>query len=683
MKTLTLQQEDFKKGLQLLDDDSKADFGSARKMLNILISDRGGITTRPGTELLGGSYDTSGYRTNGFYTFRKTLGTEEWPLTIANGSLYFYDATSGWQLLKSGYTADADFGFTFSLVNTDSEGYTYFSNRYDEYQRWRGSVTRLNGALVGAETTITVDSTLKPEVYESKTATSSSATTLGIGTTPWTNDMWIGFYVHITSGVHEGKIRLISDNTTNGLVFDTLGSDPGSCTFQIRQINFPTTGTLIYNSTTIAYTGIDKSTTFTVASAHAASDNTPIAIVPEVYAGNPRGDKIESLLGRVLVGNVRSAMARDSGGTLQGSAQSGSVFVSKILNPTDFTFAATRVAGEGDIINMPYGGGPINDIKALEEYAYVYKKDYIEAIKYTGDADDIAIRTPIKTGVGSVGRVIKGADDHFFMTVDKQYTSIGRVYSKDNQPQTKNLGLSIKRLLEEYDHSDFNGIEFKNRIISCHKSSPDNDDNDVMLVRNLQTNSFEGVWTLPARFFDKYSDDLYYADSTGRNVWEMFKDFKYDKIDSDTLLPFTSEWQSNFFNLLPIKSNLQGVNSIAIEGYISAGTTFTFSLYKDFSSTASVEFDFGGTEDDFLQGDSVADFLGANPLGLQPLGTIDAPGSDGRRRFSFIVYVPYVYGQYFSNGFRSSGVRQDWEIIRCSLGLKESVSARTSNTKTI
>jgi hypothetical protein len=29
------------------------------------------------------------------------------------------------------------------------------------------------------------------------------------------------------------------------------------------------------------------------------------------------------------------------------------------------------------------------------------------------------------------------------------------------------------------------------------------------------------------------------------------------------------------------------------------------------------------------------------------------------------------------------GVNQDWEIIRTSYGLKESVSTRTSNTKTI
>lgn len=682
MKTLTIQQDNFKKGLQLLDDDSQADFGSARKMLNVLISDRGGITTRPGTELLG-THNTAGSKSTGFFVFKKTGGLTQYPIKGYNGLLEIYHPTAGWATLKSGFESGEDFGFSYSLVNTDNEDYAYFCNRYQEFQRWLGAVTLLNGSLAGSETVITVDSTLKAAILESKTATSNGTTTLDVSSSPWAASQWVNFYVYITSGSLSGKVRKITANTSSQITFDTLGSAPGNCTFEIRQLAFPATGTLIYGGTTIAYTGIDTATTFTVVSAHAAADNTPVMLVPEVFAGAPRGNRMDSLLGRLVVGNVRSALSRDSGGTLQGSAQAGSIFVSKILNPTDYTFTATRVAGEGDIINMPYGGGDITDVKAQEEFAYVYKKNYIEAIRYSGDANDTALRTPLKPGVGSISRVIKGLNDHYFMTQDKQYTSIGRVLSKDSTPQIQNLGLPIKRLLDAYDHSDFNGIEYRNRLISFHRSSDDADTNDVALVYNKQTKSFEGVWSIPARFADIYNDDVYYAESNGSNVWKMFSAFKYDKRDSTTYLPFTSEWQSNFFNALPIKSNIQGVNSVAIEGYIKGGTSFTFNLFKDFSNTSALTFTFGGTEDEFLMGDDLATFLGSNPLGLQPLGTIDAPGSDGRRRFSFIVYFPYIYGQYFSTGVRSEGVAQDWELIRISLGLKESVSTRVTSTKTI
>ncbi len=153
-------------------------------------------------------------------------------------------------------------------------------------------------------------------------------------------------------------------------------------------------------------------------------------------------------------------------------------------------------------------------------------------------------------------------------------------------------------------------------------------------------------------------------------------------IQSSTIkYPITSDWRSNFFNALPIKNNTQAINSVFLEGYIKANTTFTFSLYKDFSDTASLSFTFGGTEDTYLVGDDFTRFLGANPLGLQPLGTIDAPGSDGRRRFQFLVYFPFIYGETFSTGIQSDGLEQDWEIIRMSLGLKEDISTKIINIK--
>lgn len=743
MKTLSISQENFKKGLQLLLDDTKAEFGSARKMLNVSISDRGGIQTRPGTELLG-TKNTSSSPIKSVFNFKKSQGSAEYPIKAYSTLLEYYHPTAGWNRLKAGFTDAQEFGFTSSLVNTENDDFCYFCNRLEEYQRWRGSVTLLNGALVGAETTITVDSVLKDNVYYSATATGSSATTITVSTATWATDMWKNFVVHI---VGTGKVRRITGNTLTTLTFDTM-SDPGSVAFEIRQLAFPLyeigvvatngsttltgTGTnflasykagdsiyvdgetvrtvssitnnttlvvtsafsttasslkhrpkrqIIYNNTVIEYTDIDLSTTFTVASAHAASDNAAVTIVPIVFTDAPRGNKLETLLGRVFVGNVRSAVSRDSAGALQGSDQAGSVFVSKLLNPSSFTFAATRVAGEGDIINMPYGGGEVTDIKGQEDSIYCYKRSYIEQIKYTQDGDDLAVRTPLKTGKGSIGKVIKGADDQYFMTLDKQYTSLGRVKQKDITPQTENFGLSIKRLLDAYDHTDFNGIEFQNRIFSCHRTSSDETYNNVVLVYNKQTKSFEGIWALPAGGFFEYMEELYYGESSGANVWKMLTG-KSDKESTTVKYSITSDWRSNFFNALPMKSNTQAVCSVALEGYIKANTSFTFSLYKDFSDTAALSFTFGGTEDTFLVGDDFTRFLGSNPLGLQPLGTVDAPGSDGRRRFQFIVYFPYIYGQTFSTGVQSDGLEQDWELIRISLGLKEDVSTKIINVKT-
>lgn len=746
MKTLTINQENFREGLQLLLDDTKARFGSARKMLNCVISDRGGITSRPGTELLG-AINTSTSAIKGAFNFKKSQGSAEFPIKAYATFLEYYHSTAGWTKLKTGFTTEQEFGFTSSLVNSDNDDFMYFCNRMEEYQRWRGSVTLLNGALVGAETTITVDSTLKSNVYFSGTATANSATTVTLSTAVWATDMWKNFVIHI---VGTGKVRRITGNTGTILTFDTLGSGPGDVAFEIRQLAFPLynigvaataasatltgTGTnflavyrtgdliyvdgetvrtvlavasntsltvtsnfsttasslkhrkkrqIIYADTVIEYTNIDLSTTFTVGSAHVGADNIAVALVPDVFVDAPRGNRLENLLGRVYVGNVRSAVSRDSAGALQGSDQAGSVFVSKILDPSNFSFAATRVAGEGDIINMPYGGGEVSDLKAQESTMYAYKKAYIESISYSQDANDFAIRAPLKTGKGSVGKVIKGVDDQYFMTIDKQYTSLGRVKQKDITPQTENIGLPIKRLLDVYDHTDFNGFEFRNRIFSCHRTSSDETYNNAILVYNKQTRSFEGIWNLPAGYFFEYLEELYYCESNGANVWKMLATRKSDVQSSTVVFPVTCDWRSNFFNVLPIKNNTQAINSVFLEGYVTSNTSFTFNLYKDFSDNAVLSFTFGGTEDSLIVGDDLSRFMGSTELSLQPLGTIDAPGSDGRRRFQFIVYFPYVYGETFSTGVTSSGKDQDWEMIRIGLGLKEDVSTKILNIKSI
>ena len=374
-KTLTISQDNFRTGLVLLQDDSLAPWGSCRVMLNCTISDRGGITPRPGTALIG-TYNSAILPIRGLYNFRKSKSNPDILIKTYDDEVEFFHPTiKEWARLKSGFTSDQEFDFTYSLVNVDNDDFTYFGNAYEDYQRWSGAYTQLNGALVGSETSVTVDSVLTSQTYLSETATSNSATTVTVSTATWGTDMFKNFYVYFPS---TGKVRLITANSGTVITFSTLGSGPGNIAFQVRQLAFPLTGTIIYGGTTIAYTTIDVATIFPVASAHSASDNTPVALVPTAYVEAPKGNRIDVLRGRVYVGRVKFAISRDSSGNVQGSSQAGSVFVSKLLDPTTFTFSSSRVAGEGDILNVAYGGGDINDVQAFEDEVAIYKNDYIE-----------------------------------------------------------------------------------------------------------------------------------------------------------------------------------------------------------------------------------------------------------------------------------------------------------------
>ena len=681
-KTLSYDMDDFRKGLILLNDDSTAPVGSAREMQNVFITDRGGISPRPGTEMLG-ARKTAVNRGRGFFVFKKSYDEVEIPMIAYDTKIEVYDPDSGWFLLKDGYTADKVFGFVHNFVVTDNEDYVYFCNRYEPFQRWNGQIVKLNGALAGGETSIVVDSTIRPDIFSTAAATAATTTTIDQNTETWAVDQWKNMYVHVTSGAQAGQVRKITSNTATQITFAALPGAPAiGDTFDIVESRFDLSENdkFIYNDTEITVTAINTNTTLTVASAHAAPDGTPLTNVPQEYPAAPRGNRLETLKGRTWVGRVRSGMARDNGGVLQGSNTGASIFGSKLKDPTDFSYAAPRIAGEGIVAAVPYGGGEMTDVAAHENVIYVYKKNYIESFTLS-DSDDALQRDPQKSEAGSVGRVIKGKDDHYFVTLDNQFTSLGRVQNKDLTVQTENIGLPIKRLLDTYNFEDMNGIEYRNRILFSARSSAGSTENDSTIVWNKTTRSFEGVWNIGAHAFDIYNGELHYIESDGPNVWKMFLDRKSDTDDADEL-PIAALWQSNFFNLTPIKGNYQAINSIAFEGYIAANTTFTFRLYKDFADSTSYEFDFGGLDDEeFLVGSTLASFLGSNPLGLQPIGTVDAPGSDGRRRFQFLVYIPYLYGQYFSIGFGSSGKDQNWEIIRASLGVRESISTVRPNIR--
>jgi hypothetical protein len=694
-KTLSFDIDNFNAGLVLLQDDSTAPIGSAREMTNVFITDRGGIAPRPGTMMLGTRNPSSDVG-NGFFVFKKSFGFKEIPIKAYGTTLEgYYDTLGEWFTVKNGFTINQRFGFVSSLVNTENDDFVYFCNRYEPYQRWSGQIATITSALVGGETSIPVDSTLEEDIFFAGVATDEdgpapTATKIHVQhdplPAPWVDSQWVNFYVYITSGTYAGEVRKITANNTHEITFDTLPGAPAvGDTFEIRMVKFNLTlgSVFTYNGTQITVTAVNTATSLTVASAHAAPINTPVTQSPIEFLDAPRGNRMDALLGRVLVGNVRSALSYDSGGALQGSNSAGSVWVSRINNPSDFTYDATRIAGQGDLISTPYGGGNITAIAVQENVAYIYKERYVEAIRYSGDIDDYAVRNPLKPGAGSAGRVIKGKDDHYFMSADKEFTSLGRVENKDITIQSANIGLPIKRLLDAYNFDDFNGVEFQNRILFSAKSNDLVTQNNSTIVWNQKTRSFEGAWNIGAIKFDTYKGGLYYMEASGPNVWQMFEERKTD-VDNDIELPISATWQSNFFNLVPIKGNFQAINSIAFEGYIAANTIFTFNLYKDFETSPVLSFPFGGpTDEEFLTGSNLASFLGANPLGLEPIGTIDTPGADGRRRFSFLVYFPYIYGQYFSMGYESSGIDQDWEIIRSSLGLREMVSTIRPGIKQI
>ena len=672
----------FKLGLSALDDTAQSPFGTARIMNNVYVTDKGSVAPRPGTQLLGTS-NASTKPTRGLFNFRRSFSQDEILIKAYDTVLEVYskdNADLGWNQLMKGLTSDQVFGFVTSLVNTDNQDYVLGGNRTEPFFRWRGTIARTTAILAGAETTIPVDNTLKPDIYDAQTATSSSATTLDVSSAPWAANQWNTFYVHILTGTYAGYISQITATTSTEITFASMGGNPGLCNFEIRDTIFPATGSVYYNNQSVAYTAIPTDHSLTVTSAVAAPSGTMVTVVPDLYPQNPQGNRFANYLNRVIVGNVRSALARGSGGALQGYASAGSYFVSNVNNPFDFTYSQPRVASQGDLIATPYGGGDITDVITQEDGAYIFKPRYIESVAYSQDVNDLAVRTPLKSGIGSVGKVIKGADDVYFITWDNRFVSLGRVKTKDLKPATENIGEPIKRILEACGFGDGSGIEYKSRLYIPCKSDPTLSANDQIIIFNLLNQSFEGIWTISANDMEEMGGNLYFGDSTSANVYQMLTGTS--DIVGGTRFPITAQYATHFLSLATIYpstrrirrsyAQTQQLQSLFFEGYINGDSTVTFEVWKDFAAAPFLQFDFNGSADAaFLDGGTIDATLGGKSIGLHPMGSISSPDENGYRHFEFRVFFPFQYAHYYSIGFESSELDTAYQILRMGMQIKE------------
>lgn len=681
----------FQEGLSALADTTKAPWGSARIMKNMMITDQMGVSPRPGTQMLG-MHNASTFGTKGFFNYKRSFESDEILLKRYDTYLEGYSKNypTGWFRIKNTLTSDKDTGFLPALLQSDNNDYCIIGTRYDPFQTWQGALAQLNGALGGGETTITVDSTLTGEIYNAQTATSSSSTTLDVSSAPWAADQWNGLYVHFLTGTYAGKISPISATTSSEITFTSPGGDPGTCNFEIRKTRFPASGSIQLGDVVLAFSAIPTDTTITTSPAPATADKTIISLVPTLFPANPQANRFCNYLGRAIVVHARSAIAIKSGTTRQGYVEGGNFYVSNIANPFDYTYDAARIAGQGDFQPTPYGGGDILDCATQEDFFYIFKRDYIESVQYSQDANDQIERVPLKAGVGSIGKVINGQDDIYFVTQDKQITSIGRAKLQDLKPHTDNIGIGIKRLLDTYDFSDVDGIQYKNRLLICCKSDTARATNDIAIVYNLTSGAFEGIWDIPAHGFAIWQNDrLFYGESATANVYEMFVG-NSDVTDTDRFA-IDSEYATHFFDVTYTRRNkfknrvgeAQQCHGFYFEGYIKGNSTITFSAWKDFSANPFLQFDFSGSETSFEDASIDNAFLGGAPIGLNPMGAIGPVQADGRRHFSFRVFFPYQYGNYFSVGFKSSDTDIDYEISHLGLAMSPTADLDVSRIKSL
>jgi len=644
--------EDFSPGFKAKRDATQLSAGALiTSSQNVRITDGDRVGTRPGTALFGAA-STATTPITSMHVFRKRDGTEIPMRSYGTVVEYRHPGTGAYENLITGLTSGQIFGYADHNINTQLIELVYFCNAVDPMQIWSGAYTQLNGALAGGESTITVDTVLQDTVYYTGTAASGSTTTAVISPGTWGTDLWNNFYVYVTSGADTGKISKITATTSTTITYDALGTGVGTGnTFEIRKVAYDASANmkLRIGTSTVTYTGFGSATTFTGCSGTpVAADNAAVTQLPEQSFIAPRGNILEVLNTRMLVSGVKK--------------NPQSVYYSKLLDAADFTFSATRTAGQGGVIDTPEGGGAVKGLSTQEDTVYILKKDIVKTLTFTQDGNDLPVITTLlqapNVGPNYVLAPFKIDNQVFYTTAEGAVKSASRVPNVTSV-QALQISDSIVTYMRTLDVSTAAGIFYRQRAFISVKSSTSAASNDVVLVYNYQKNAWEAPiigWN--ASCWMIYGDALYFGSSINPEVYKFDEDV-YD----DNGNPYESVARFAFSNYGDASLPKQ-FESVFMEGYITENTTITITVlynYKGSQETRSTTL--RGTDSQYIVASTDTTGLGLTGLGEEPMGsTADVP--DDLQKFRIYLQTSKQPFYELSVEVSSNEVGSQWDILR-------------------
>jgi hypothetical protein len=126
---------------------------------NVDFDGKGSFKIRNGYELFG-NRTTGGGSITTDWTYKRAIRNDKIPIRQRDTVLeYYHSGTAQWETIKVTLTTGYTMGYENFTSATDTIDYLYFCDGNINLYRWTGGHTQLNGALAGAEGTVTVDST--------------------------------------------------------------------------------------------------------------------------------------------------------------------------------------------------------------------------------------------------------------------------------------------------------------------------------------------------------------------------------------------------------------------------------------------------------------------------------------------------------------------------------------------
>jgi hypothetical protein len=283
--------------------------------------------------------------------------------------------------------------------------------------------------------------------------------------------------------------------------------------------------------------------------------------------------------------------------------------------PLDFSFSASRVAGEGNIYAQN-GGGNLKAMFPLSDTFYFFHTKKTWAVRLTND-DTAATNLPFREQMGVPSfRSVHGADDgvYFLDNADPNYPAVKRLSIKVRANSvdvvTPDL-LSAILDLSIYNFDEAVVFKWGNYVIlSCAEMrlGASKGYNSRFFVYNLKSKAWD-LMDYPSNALASYNGTLISGDSISNNLFVLFSGFD----DDEATIP--NHWISSELNLdLPGQKRF---HRFAVDGLIQTNQSCKVSFSFD-GGTFSLFQTISGDGSYVAKGTSTS--IGLNTLGSKEVG---------------------------------------------------------------
>lgn len=340
----------------------------------------------------------------------------------------------------------------------------------------------------------------------------------------------------------------------------------------------------------------------------------------EVYTDNYNGILTGSLGGTGTINYTTGAWTVTAGGVGTVNYQWEN---SNLRGITDFTYSATRLAGEGSFLRQDLNGTSIKTVLALDGQYFSIKSDCAYQVTI-GNDDTTITNTVFRTdiGVSTLRSAVGTSKGIVFLNSLNQTEPKLQILARN--PLGDNFDVSTlftQFKFEDYTFDDV-ALDTWDRYIMVACKDADSNANSRLIMCDPLANIVD-VTYYGARCFSKNVGYLYVGDSVTANTYELFTGF------DDLGLLIENSWSSNGEKYG--SDVLKKTKRFRFKGKIDAGQSIGVYISYDKENMTKIGTILGsGDYVDY----SDSETIGTNMLGVQTVG-----GSGSTQVFGFLLEI--------------------------------------------